>query len=162
MKVLDLVGVRVELPANTPMVLLRERDGGGRLLPIYIGNPEAASIHAALEGVVPPRPMTHDLMVSLIEDLGATLDRVVITEVRDHTFYAELQFSAPDGTEHRLSSRPSDACALAVRTGVTIFAADDVLDTAGKVPEESGEDAEEILDEFHDFLESVNPEDFQA
>ena len=106
--------------------------------------------------------MTHDLMVSLIEDLGATLDRVVITEVRDHTFYAELQFSAPDGTEHRLSSRPSDACALAVRTGVTIFAADDVLDTAGKVPEESGEDAEEILDEFHDFLENVNPEDFQA
>jgi hypothetical protein len=162
MRVLDLVGVRVELPANTPMVLLRERDGEGRLLPIYIGNPEAASIHAALEGVVPPRPMTHDLMVSLIDDLGATLDRVVITEVRDHTFYAELQFSTPDGAEHRLSSRPSDACALAVRTGVTIFAADDVLDTAGKPAEEPGEDAEEILDEFHDFLENVNPEDFQA
>jgi bifunctional DNase/RNase len=162
MRVLDLVGVRVELPANTPMVLLRERDGDGRLLPIYIGNPEAASIHAALEGVVPPRPMTHDLMVTLIDDLGATLERVVITEVRDHTFYAELRLSTPDGVEHRLSSRPSDACALAVRTGVTIFAADNVLDAAGKPPEEPGEDTEEILDEFQSFLENVNPEDFQA
>ena len=67
---MELVGVRVEIPANTPMLLLRERDGAHRLLPIYIGNPEAASIHSALEGVEPPRPMTHDLMCTVIEDLG--------------------------------------------------------------------------------------------
>ena len=85
---MDLVGVRVEIPANTPMVLLQERDGEQRLLPIMIGGAEASAIHYALEGVEPPRPLTHDLFVNVLQTLGVTLERVEVTEIRDHTFYA--------------------------------------------------------------------------
>src|SRR5690606_15005967 len=87
---MELVGVRVEVPANTPMVLLQESEGSHRLLPIYIGSPEAASIHYALEGPEPPRPLTHDLFVNVLGQLGARLERIVITEVLEHTYYAEL------------------------------------------------------------------------
>ena len=87
---MDLIGVRVEIPANTPMVLLREREGRHRLLPIYIGSPEASSIHYALEGVTPPRPLTHDLFLQTLEVLGARVERVVVTDMIEHTYYAEL------------------------------------------------------------------------
>ena len=103
---LELVGVRVEIPANTPMVLLREQEGRHRLLPIYIGSPEASAIHYALEGVEPPRPLTHDLFVNVLQTLGITLERVEVTEIRDHTFYAELHLTTPTGPKV-VSSRPS-------------------------------------------------------
>lgn len=152
--------MRVEIPANTPMVLLQEASGAQRLLPILIGGAEASAIHYALEGIVPPRPLTHDLFVTVMGTLGATLERVLVTEVRDHTYYAELHLSTPAGP-HIVSSRPSDAIALAVRCGAPLFAADDLLDEVGQVPEPEPEDeAEEIIDEFKDFIEHVNPEDF--
>lgn len=161
---MELLGVRVELPANTPVVMLRETDDGrGRVLPILIGGPEAAAIHAALEGIVPPRPLTHDLAVVLLATLGARLDKVVITEVRDHTFYAELHLHT-DAGEAVVSSRPSDAIAIAVRTGSPIFATEALLDEAAVELNETEEDDDEeaILDEFRDFLDDVRPEDFEG
>jgi len=157
---MDLVGVRVEIPANTPMVLLQETVGDQRLLPILIGGAEASAIHYALEGVQPPRPLTHDLFVTVLQTLGAQLDHVLVTEVRDHTYYAELHLTTPEGPKV-VSSRPSDAIALAVRCGAPLFAADDLLDEVGQLPAPEPEDeAEEIIDEFKDFIEHVNPEDF--
>ena len=157
---MDLVGVRVEIPANTPMVLLQERAGEHRLLPIMIGGAEASAIHYALEGVEPPRPLTHDLFVSVLQTLGTVLDKVVVTEVRDHTFFAELHLTTPSGPQV-ISSRPSDAIALAVRFGADLFAEEGLLDEVGQVPTPEPEDeAEEIIDEFKDFIEHVSPEDF--
>ena len=160
---MELVGVRVEIPANTPMVLLQEATGEQRLLPILIGGPEAAAIHSALEGMVPPRPLTHDLVVILLQTLSATLEQVVITEVREHTFYAELHLRTDKGASV-VSSRPSDAIAIAVRTGAPIFAAEDLLDEAAVEvpPEAEATDEEAILDEFRDFLDEVSPEDFES
>ncbi len=159
---MELVGVRVEIPANTPMVLLREQSGEQRLLPIYIGSPEASAIHYALEGIDPPRPLTHDLFISVIELLGTSLESVVITEVRDHTYYAELHLSTTGG-DKVVSSRPSDAIALAVRCEAPIFAADQLLDEVGQLPEpEPAEQAEEIIDEFKDFIDNVTPDDFAS
>ena len=157
---MELVGVRVEIPANTPMLLLQEQNGQQRLLPIYIGSAEASSIHYALEGIDPPRPLTHDLFVTVVETLGATLEKVVVTEVLDHTYYANLHLRVGD-EEHIVSSRPSDAVALAVRCEATIFASDALLDEVGQVPEpEPEEEAAEIIDEFKDFIETVSPDDF--
>ena len=161
---MELLGVRVELPANTPVVMLREDGERGRVLPILIGGPEASAIHSALEGIVPPRPLTHDLAVTVFEALGATLERVLITEVREHTFYAELHFRTPTG-QTIVSSRPSDAIALAVRTESPIFAEESLLDEAGvEAPEvgEDGNDEEAILDEFRDFLDDITPDDFAS
>ena len=156
----ELVGVRVEIPANTPMVLLREQEGRHRLLPIYIGSPEASAIHYALEGIEPPRPFTHDLFLITLDQLGATLDKIVVTEMRDRTFFAEVHLTAESG-EKVISARPSDAIALAVRCGAPLFVGDELLDEHGQEPpDESEEDAAEIIDEFKDFLENVDPEDF--
>ncbi len=160
---MELVGVRVEVPANTPVVILREQTGGQRLLPIVIGTPEASSIHAALAGIEPPRPLTHDLMVILLEQLQAQLDRIVVTEIRDHVFYAELHLRTVAGAKV-VSSRPSDAIALAVRTGSPIFASEQLLVEAGQetvdVPDDSDEEA--IIDEFRDFLDDLDPDDFKG
>jgi len=162
---MELLGVRVEMPANAPVVLLRETEGKRRLLPIYIGGPEAASIAYVLEGVTHPRPLTHDLVRNLLTELGATLERFVITEMREHTYYAELRINV--GTkEHVISSRPSDAIAIAVRTGTSIFAEEALLDEVGQLPPpelapDTGQEASgELVDEFHRFIESVRPEDF--
>ncbi len=148
------------MPANTPMMLLRESDGRQRLLPIYIGSPEASSIHYALEGVEPPRPLTHDLFLQVLADLDATVDNVVITEIRDRTYYAELHLTTAAGNKV-VSARPSDAVALAVRSGADIFASTELIDEVGQEPVvESDDDAAEIIDEFKDFIENVSPEDF--
>ncbi len=160
---MDLVGVRIEVPANTPVVMLREHEGRRRILPILIGSAEAAAIHAALEGIVPPRPLTHDLVTTLLDTLTTTLDQVVITEVRDHTYYAELHLTH-QGSSTVVSSRPSDALALAARTGSPIYAADDLLDeVAVELADELVEqDEDELVGEFREFLEEINPEDFEA
>jgi bifunctional DNase/RNase len=160
---MELLGVRLEQPANTPIVLLRESEGRRRVLPIYIGNPEAAAIHYALEGHVPPRPLTHDLLRDLLERLGANLEKVVVTELVEHTYYAELHLRLPDSAL-TVSSRPSDAIALAVRTGSPIYVEEVVLEEAGQEAEvddgEPPEVPEEMIEEFRDFIEHVNPDDF--
>lgn len=153
---LEVVGVRVELPSNQPIVLLKEQDGS-RYLPIWIGASEATAIATAMEGVEPPRPLTHDLMRSVIDAVGALAVRVSITEMRDSVFYADLSLDV-SGEEVKVSSRPSDAIALAVRTGTPVFAAPDVLDEAGVHFEEENE--EEEVERFREFLEDVTVEDF--
>ncbi|MFM2070614.1 MAG: hypothetical protein RLZZ623_877 [Actinomycetota bacterium] len=158
---MELVGVRVEVPANTPVVVLREQTGPQRLLPIVIGSPEASAIHAALEGIQPPRPLTHDLLVSVLAELGSTLQSIVITEIRDHVFFAELHLRTGE-RDHVMSCRPSDAIALAVRTGSPIFATEGLLLEAGQAVEEEEEDGNEaIIDEFLDFLDDLDPDDFK-
>lgn len=162
---MDLVGVRVELPSNTPIALLRERTGSRRVLPIFIGGPEATAIAFALEEVVTPRPMTHDLVRNLLDDLGVSIESVTVTELRDRTFYAEIEMHAADGV-HRVSSRPSDAIALAVRAGTPIYAAEAVLDEAGfeaddESSEEPAEEAE-VVEQFREFIDNVSPEDFAS
>ena len=143
------------------MVLLRESEGRHRLLPIYIGSPEASAIHYALEGVVPPRPLTHDLFLIALGELDATITRVVVTEMRDRTYFADLHLSTADG-ERVLSARPSDAIALAVRCGAPLFASEQLIEEVGQEPAlEPEDDAAEIIDEFKDFIENVSPEDFQ-
>jgi len=162
---MELLGVRVELPANTPVVMLREQTAEHpRVLPILIGGPEASAIHSAMEGIVPPRPLTHDLLVTVVGTLGATLEKVVITEVLEHTFFAQLHLRQADGSALVVSSRPSDAIALAVRAGTDIFAEEALLDEAAvEAPEEVVEGMEEaILDEFRDFLDDVSPDDFAS
>jgi uncharacterized protein len=159
---MDLIGVRVELPSNSPIALLREREGARRLLPIFIGGPEATAIAFALEEVVTPRPMTHDLFKDVLDDLGVSIERIEITDLREGTFYAELEMHAADGV-HRVSARPSDAIALAVRSGSPIYASAAILDEAGYEAEEQGDDEEEqeeVVEQFREFIDSVNPEDF--
>jgi bifunctional DNase/RNase len=156
---LSLVGVRVEVPTNQPIVLLRE-DEGQRYLPIFIGPPEATAIVYALQGMETPRPMTHDLFKAVLDDMAVRLQKVVITELHDGTFYAEIEL-AGDGKAYRISSRPSDAIALAVRyeDHVPIFADEAVLDEAGVLFENEDEDEEQI-EEFREFLDNVRPDDF--
>ncbi|MEI7888431.1 MAG: bifunctional nuclease family protein [Actinomycetes bacterium] len=163
---LELVAVRVELPSNTPVVVLRELQGRRRQLSIFIGGPEATAIAFAMEGVETPRPLTHDLFCDVMDGLGAQLERVVITELRETTYYADLEVSSSLGLQH-ISARPSDAVALAVRVGCPIFSSEEVLDTAGfvdeLVPDEESEDLPEaVVEEFKQFIEQVSPEDFGA
>jgi hypothetical protein len=155
---LSLIGVRVEVPTNQPIVLLRE-DGGTRFLPIFIGSPEATAIVYALQGMETPRPMTHDLFKTVLDGLAVKLDRVEITALQDGTFYAEIEFDR-DGTKSRISSRPSDAIALAVRFGaeVPIYADEEVLDEAGVLFEADEEEHE--VEQFREFLDNITPEDF--
>jgi bifunctional DNase/RNase len=153
---LELVGVRVELPHNQPIVLLKERVGD-RFLPIWIGAVEATSIAFALQGVVTARPMTHDLLRNLLTDLEVEVQRVVVTGLVDGTFYAEIQMTQ-DGESIVTSSRPSDAIALAVRATVPIFVEDAVMDEAGIQIQDEEEDE---VEQFKEFLDQVSPEDFR-
>jgi hypothetical protein len=159
----EVVGLRVELPSNQPVLVLREVEGRRRVLTIYIGGPEASAIHTALEGTQPPRPLTHDLSVLLIDALAAKLDRVIVTEIRNETYFAEIVLRTVAG-EVGVSGRPSDAVALALRADAGIFASLDLLDEVGReVPEDSPDDEESeeaVVDEFRDFLDSISPEDF--
>ncbi len=152
MRQMDVVGVRVEMPSNQPIVLLREIEGE-RYLPIWIGAVEATAIAFAQQGVVPARPLTHDLLRDVLEALGRRLEAVRITELSDGVFYALLVFDG--GVE--VSARPSDAIALALRTGTTIHCADSVLEEAGiAVPDEQ----EDEVEKFREFLDQISPDDF--
>jgi bifunctional DNase/RNase len=152
-KPVDVLGVRVEMPTNQPIVLLRERDGD-RYLPIWIGAAEATAIAYAQQGVVPPRPLTHDLLKDVIEGLGHQVVEIRIVELKDKVFYASLVFD--DNRE--ISARPSDAIALALRTSTEILVAEAVLDEAG-VALTPDEDVE--VERFREFLEQVSAEDFE-
>ena len=154
---LNLVGVRLELTSQQPIVLLKELEGE-RVLPIWIGLTEAKAIAEAMQGQVPPRPMTHDLFRNVLQEIGVGMDRVVITELRDGTFYALIHMSQ-NGSRFEISSRPSDAIALAVRASVPIFANEEVLTEASiLIPAEEDEDQE--VERFKEFLDHVSPEDF--
>jgi len=155
---MEIIGVRVELPTNTPILLLRERDGS-RYLPIWIGTPEATAIALALEGVETARPLTHDLLRTIVEALGADVEQVNVTGLEEGTFFADLILGA-DGDELTISSRPSDAIALATRTGSPVFASRALLDEAGV--EIHDENEEEQIEQFKEFLDDINPEDFDA
>ncbi len=162
---MELVGVRVQLPTNTPILLLRETVGQRRVVPIYIGGPEAHAIDLAMSGTPMARPMTHDLFTEVLDSLGSVLERVVVTELRGGTFYAELYLRDASGGVQTISARPSDAVALAVRTGSPIFAEEALIDEAGveEDDDEDGPDAgeeEEMVEELRKFLDEVNPEDF--
>lgn len=152
---MELTGVRVELPTNQPIVLLREREGE-RYLPIWIGAAEAAAIALSLQGVTTPRPMTHDLMKNILEEIAVDVRRVVVTELRDSIFHATIELGRSDD-RFEISSRPSDAIALAVRFSVPIFASEEVLEEAAiLIP---GDEDEEV-EKFREFLDNVTPEDF--
>ena len=157
---LTVVGVRVELPSNQPIVLLKETTGE-RYLPIWIGAVEATAIALAQQGVVPARPLTHDLLKDILEALDAPLARVTITDLRDGIYFADLLF----GNGVTVSARPSDAIALAIRVGTAIFAEESVLDEAGvAIPDDAeGEtESEEVVERFREFLDQVSPEDFET
>ncbi|HWJ66706.1 MAG TPA: bifunctional nuclease family protein [Nocardioides sp.] len=152
MREVDVLGVRVEMPSNQPIVLLRE-SSGERYVPIWIGAVEATAIAFAQQGVVPPRPLTHDLMKDLLVATGSELQEVRITDVKDGVFFATLVLSG--GAE--VSARPSDSIALALRTGTTIYCSDEVLAEAGIAAPAEEEDEVEA---FREFLDHVSPEDF--
>ena len=161
----QLRSVRVDLQSNTPVLLLEEQAGLGRTLPIFIGTPEATSIAYAVQGVEVPRPLTHDLLVEVIEELGAVLEHVEISDLDGSTYYAELVLIR-DGEAHTVSARPSDAVALAIRTGSPLFVADHLmeLDTVFIAADldDDEEESDEVVEEFREFLDSISPEDFSA
>ena len=154
MREVDVIGVRVEMPSNQPIVLLREVSGE-RYLPIWIGAVEATAIAFAQQGVVPPRPLTHDLLKDVLEVTDNPLSEVRITDMKEGVFYATLVL----GSGAEVSARPSDSIALALRTGSRIVCADSVLDEAGlSVPAEQ----EDEVEKFREFLDQVTPEDFEG
>ena len=162
MSEMRVVGIRVEPPQSQPVLLLREVDGE-RYLPIWIGQSEAASIALRQKGIEPPRPLTHDLIVNLVSAFERQLLEVRIIDMQEGTFYAEMVFD----DDVRVSARPSDSIAVALRVGVPIVADEEVLAHAGLlIPEEDGTDEapakEDEVEKFREFLDSVSPDDFKA
>src|SRR5215204_4835580 len=151
---MQIYGVSFDMVGKQPIVLLKTVDGN-RFLPIWIGHPEAAAILMKLQGASTPRPMTHDLLSDVLEQLDAKCERVSVTELRDITF-------SINGSEMDIDSRPSDALALAVRVSAPIFAAEEVIEESAIEFEHEVEDTEEVVDKFKEFLDEVNPEDFQG
>ncbi len=160
MQQMQIYGVSFDMVGKQPIVLLKTVDGN-RFLPIWIGHPEAAAILMKLQGAQTPRPMTHDLLNDLLENLEAKCERVSVTELRDNTFYASITVSV-NGAEIEIDSRPSDAIALAVRCSAPIFAAEEVIDESSIEFEHEVEDQEEVVERFKEFLDDVSPEDFAS
>ncbi len=166
MVAMQVVGVRIEMPSNQPIVLLKEIDGV-RFLPIWVGAVEATAIAFAQQGVIPPRPLTHDLMQDIVESLDATLTAVQVTAMEEGVFMASLLMRDPNGNAVSVSARPSDAIALALRTHSNILADSDLLDSVGiEIPENVAQDAMNAsgdtseMERFREFLDQINPEDF--
>ncbi|GGS76875.1 MULTISPECIES: bifunctional nuclease family protein [Planobispora] len=152
---MEVVGVRVEMPSNQPIVLLKETQGE-RYLPIWIGMTEATAIAMAQAEEPPPRPLTHDLFRDVLDALGVGLRTVNIVALREGIFFADLVFS--NGVE--VSARPSDSIALALRTGARIFASEDVVREAGVIIPDDQEGQEDEVEKFREFLDQISPEDF--
>ncbi|NCZ57482.1 MAG: bifunctional nuclease family protein [Actinobacteria bacterium] len=166
MVAMQVVGVRIEMPSNQPIVLLKEIDGV-RFLPIWVGAVEATAIAFAQQGVTPPRPLTHDLMQDIVESLDATLTAIQVTAIEEGVFMASLLIRDQDGKAISVSARPSDAIALALRTHSNILADSDLLDNVGiEIPDDVAEDARNAsgesseMERFREFLDQINPEDF--
>ncbi len=169
---MEVVGVRVEMPSNQPIVLLKEIDGS-RFLPIWVGAAEATAIAFAQQGINPDRPLTHDLMRDLLQTLDATLLAVQITHIRDGVFFATLQLRTFEDATLAVSARPSDAIALALRSQSNIVASRELVESVGiEIPErliqemdgegQPIEPASADLDAFREFLDQINPEDFKG
>jgi len=152
----EVVGVRIEMPSNQPIVLLKEISGS-RYLPIWVGTAEATAIAFSQQGMVPQRPLTHDLLVNILENQKIKLRSVHLTELRDGVFYSDLILVNESGSEEKISSRPSDALALAVRVDAPILARTELFDEAGISIPEQGEDE---IEKFKEFLDEISPEDF--
>ena len=155
-----IYGVSFDLVGKQPIVLLKTSDGN-KFLPIWIGHPEAAAILMKLQSQTSVRPMTHDLVSDMLEQLGASISRITVTELRENTFYAQIVLEI-DGRPVEIDSRPSDALALAVRTQAPIFAAESVIEESAIEFEHEVEDTEEVVEKFKDFLDNVTPEDFAS
>ena len=158
-----IASLGVDSRSNSPVIILRplaEEGDHNRILPIWIGTPEATSILLALEGAEPPRPMTHDLMRNVIERLGYEVERVEITRVEEGTFYAALIVRG-EGHAYAIDARPSDSIALAVRVGAPLFVAEDVLAQAA-VEAEPEVDEEAEVEAFREFLDAIEPSDFSS
>jgi uncharacterized protein len=165
---MTLASIRVQMPDNVPVVLLKETVGNGagtRTLPILIGHEEATAIARAIQGIEPPRPLTHDLLRDVLQHLDVEVEAIVITELVESIFYAEIRLRR-DGQPVVVSSRPSDAIALAVRTGTPIHAEEALLDAEGIVIQDDdaddGEEPEEVIEQFQRFIEDIRPEDFAS
>jgi bifunctional DNase/RNase len=161
MQEMTIYGVSFDLVGKQPIVLLKTADGN-KFLPIWIGHPEAAAILMKLQSQAPPRPMTHDLVTDMLEQLGAQVVRITVTELRENTFYAQITVQL-DGSEIEVDSRPSDAIALAIRAEAPIFAADRVIEESAiefEGEEVTEEEIEEKVTEFKQFLDQVTPDQF--
>ena len=159
MQRMTIYRVSFDMVGKQPIVLLKTVDGN-KFLPIWIGHPEAAAILMKLQGASTPRPMTHDLLSDVLDQMEAKCEKVSVTELRDNTFFASITISM-NGSELEIDSRPSDALALAVRTSAPIFAADEVIEeSAIEFEGEEVEDQEQVVEKFKDFLDNVTPEDF--
>lgn len=156
----EVVGVRIEMPSNQPIVLLKEVEAS-TFLPIWIGSVEATAIAFAQQELRPARPLTHDLIVDVLETSGITITAVHITEVRDGIFYAELLLRNQEGALPAVSVRPSDAIAIALRAKVNILVAQELLASAGiEIPAPGEGESEHEVEAFREFLDQINPEDF--
>ncbi|MEA2266825.1 MAG: uncharacterized protein QOE27_2408 [Solirubrobacteraceae bacterium] len=158
MQEMVIYGVSFDMVGKQPIVLLKTVDGN-KFLPIWIGHPEAASILMKLQGATTPRPMTHDLLCSMLGELEVRCTQIAVTELRENTFYASITLSV-NGREMEIDSRPSDAIALAVRSGAPIFAADEVISESAIEFEHEVEDTDDVVEKFKEFLDQVSPEDF--
>lgn len=158
MQEMVIYGVSFDMVGKQPIVLLKTVDDN-RFLPIWIGHPEAAAILMKLQGADTPRPMTHDLMVDMLDQVETKCERISINELRDNTFYATITLSVT-GTEVEIDSRPSDALALAVRVQAPIFVAEEVIEESSIEFDQTVEDNEQVVEKFKDFLDDVSPEDF--
>jgi uncharacterized protein len=158
---MSIYGINLDLFSSSPIVILKVEDEN-RYLPIWIGQPEARSILMKLQNQEFSRPLTHDLAVNLVSELGGSMEKVTVTELRDSTFFATISVQI-DGRTVEVDSRPSDAIALAVRSGAEIFAADEVIEEAAVVFEEAMEETpeDEVVDKFKDWMNQVSPEDFK-
>lgn len=156
----EVVGVRIEMPSNQPIVLLKEIEGR-TFLPIWVGAAEASAIAFAQQDLRPVRPLTHDLIVEMLEASGTVLTAVHITEMRDGIFYAQLQMRNSEGPLEPLSARPSDAIAIALRTKTNIMVEQSLLEAVGiEIPIGSEGESEDEVEAFREFLDQINPEDF--
>lgn len=158
MREVQIYGVSFDMVGKQPIVLLKTVDDN-RYLPIWIGHPEAAAILMKLQGADTPRPMTHDLMVDMLDQVETKVERITINELRDNTFFATIVLSV-NGTEIEIDSRPSDALALAVRVQAPIFVAEEVIEESSIEFDQGIEDNEQVVEKFKDFLDDVSPEDF--
>ena len=153
-----IYGVSFDMVGKQPIVLLKTAEGN-RFLPIWIGHNEAAAILMKLQGASTPRPLTHDLVTEILGQLDAQVVRIIVTELRENTFFAEITVQQ-DGAEIQIDSRPSDAIALALRADAPIYAADEVIEESAIEFEGEEVDEEAIVSEFKSFLDQVTPEEF--
>lgn len=158
---MSIYGMNMDLFSSSPIVILKVEDEN-RYLPIWIGQAEARSILFKLQNQEFVRPLTHDLALNLVSELGGSMERITVTELKDSTFFATIRVEI-DGKSVEVDSRPSDAIALAIRSGAEIFASDEVIEEAGVVFEEAMEDTpeEEVVDKFKDWMNQVSPDDFK-